>query len=86
MFGAVAAGAAAGGHDSIVDASRRMARLSGVVYRPAPAAAAVYEELYREYVRLHDLFGRGGEDVMKNLRSIRASVEARERQTESEER
>ena len=39
MFGAVAAGAAAGGHDSIVDASRAMARLSGEVYRPDPAAA-----------------------------------------------
>ena len=43
MFGAVAAGAAAGGYDSIVEASRRMARLSGEVYRPDPAAAAVYD-------------------------------------------
>ena len=33
MFGAVAAGAAAGGYDSIVDASRRMARLSGTSVR-----------------------------------------------------
>ena len=56
-----------------------MAQLSGEVYRPAPAASAVYERLYREYVGLHDLFGRGGNDVMKNLRSIRASVEARRR-------
>jgi len=77
MFGAVAAGAAAGGYDSIVEASRRMAHLSGESYRPAPAAAAAYDRLYPEYVALHDLFGRGGNDVMKNLRSIRASVEAR---------
>jgi L-ribulokinase len=79
MFGAVAAGVAAGGYDSIFEASRRMAQLSGEVFRPAPAASAVYERLYPEYVRLHDLFGRGGNDVMKNLRSIRASVEARRR-------
>jgi L-ribulokinase len=56
-----------------------MAHLSGEVFRPAPAASAVYERLYLEYVRLHDLFGRGGNDVMKDLRSIRASVEAQRR-------
>jgi L-ribulokinase len=82
MFGAVAAGAAGGGYDSIVDASRSMAPPSGEVFRPAPAASAVYEQLYPEYVRLHDLFGRGGDDVMKNLRNIRASVEARRRNRE----
>jgi L-ribulokinase len=31
----------------------------------------VYSELYREYVRLHDLFGRDEQSVMKNLRRIR---------------
>jgi L-ribulokinase len=82
MFGAVAAGAAAGGYDSIVDASRSMAPQSREQFRPDPAASAVYEELYREYVRLHDLFGRGGDGVMKNLRSIRASVEGRRRHRE----
>ncbi len=70
MFGAVAAGAAAGGYDSIVDASRRMAHLGEETYRPTAEHHAVYEELYREYVRLHDLFGRGGDDAMRNLKSI----------------
>jgi L-ribulokinase len=82
MFGAVAAGAARGGYDSIVDASRSMAQLSSEVFRPEAAAAEVYEQLYPEYVRLHDVFGRGGDDVMKNLRGIRASVEARRRTRE----
>jgi L-ribulokinase len=82
MFGAVAAGAARGGYDSIVEASRSMAQLSGEVFRPEPAASAVYEQLYPEYVRLHDVFGRGGNDVMKSLRSIRASAEARRRTRE----
>jgi L-ribulokinase len=82
MLGAVAAGAAAGGYDSIVDASRSMAPRSREQFRPEPASSAVYEELYREYVRLHDLFGRGGDGVMKNLRGIRASVEGRRRHRE----
>jgi L-ribulokinase len=80
MFGAVAAGAALGGYDSIVDASQRMAHLERERYRPVGAHHAVYEELYREYVRLHDLFGRRGDDVMRNLKSIqRRAVDQIER-------
>ncbi|HJX46705.1 MAG TPA: FGGY-family carbohydrate kinase [Gaiellaceae bacterium] len=70
MFGAVAAGAAAGGYDTIVDASRKMAHLSGTTYKPNAAHRETYEALYREYVRLHDLFGRGGDDVMRRLKRI----------------
>jgi L-ribulokinase len=67
MFAAVAAG----GHDSIVDASRAMARLAPETYRPVDAHRAVYSDLYREYLRLHDAFGRDGQSVMKSLRRIR---------------
>ena len=70
MFGAVAAGAAGGGYDSIVDASRHMTRPSTEAYAPDPLRHAAYEPLYREYVRLHDLFGRGGDDVMRRLGEI----------------
>lgn len=72
MFGAVAAGAAAGGYDDIVDAATRMARLRDERYRPDPATREVYDELYREYVALHDHFGRGASNVMKALKAIRA--------------
>jgi L-ribulokinase len=77
MFGAVAAGAELGGFDSIAEASRQMARLGDERYVPTPANSAVYDELYAEYVRLHDLFGRGGNDLMKRLRDIqRAMIES----------
>jgi L-ribulokinase len=72
MFGAVAAGAAAGGYDSITDAAARMARLRETTYRPDPASQKVYDELFAEYRTLHDYFGRGGNDVMKRLKHIRA--------------
>jgi L-ribulokinase len=71
MFGALAAGSAAGGYDSILDASNRMARLRDDVYRPNPAHRAVYDELYAEYRRLHDYFGRGSDTPMKKLKAIR---------------
>ena len=74
MFGAVAAGPAAGGHHSIADAAGAMARLKDEVYEPNPAHRATYDQLYREYLRLHDYFGRGGNDVMKTLRRLRGSA------------
>ncbi|UQZ82123.1 Ribulokinase [Paenibacillus konkukensis] len=71
MFGAVAAGSAQGGYDTIVEAASRMARVREETYKPIPANVAVYEKLYEEYNRLHDYFGRGGNDVMKRLKAIK---------------
>lgn len=74
MFGAVAAGRAAGGYDSIFEASQNMARLRQESYTPIPANRAVYDQLYGEYLRLHDYFGRGENDVMKALKRIKAEA------------
>lgn len=71
MFAAVAAGEEAGGYRSISEAVERMARVYEETYRPTPEHAAVYDRLYREYVKLHDVFGRGGNDVMKRLKAIK---------------
>jgi L-ribulokinase len=71
MFGAVAAGAANGGYDNIVDAAHKMARVRKETFKPIAENVAVYEQLYQEYSKLHDYFGRGENDVMKRLRSIR---------------
>jgi L-ribulokinase len=75
MFGAVAAGAALGGYDSIYEAAQHMAQLKDEVFMPIPEHQQVYEQLFAEYVRLHDYFGRGGNNVMKTLKAIK--VEAR---------
>ena len=74
MFGAVAAGKAAGGYDSIYDAAGHMARLRDEVYHPDPAAHAIYDRLFAEYLQLHDYFGRGANDVMKRLKSLKTEV------------
>ena len=74
MFGAVAAGKAAGGYDSIVDAAKAMAAIKDIVYKPIPENQKIYEKLYQEYVLLHDYFGRGANDVMKRLKAIRKEV------------
>ncbi|MBE7554497.1 MAG: ribulokinase [Anaerolineales bacterium] len=74
MHGAVAAGKAAGGFDSIVEATRQMASLRAESYQPNPANKAVYDQLYAEYVTLHDYFGRGTNDVMKRLKALKARI------------
>jgi L-ribulokinase len=74
MFGAVAAGAAAGGYDTIVDAAQKMAHLKRETYKPLKANQRVYDALYKEYVRLYDYFGRGENNVMKTLKHIRAEA------------
>ena len=74
MFGAVAAGKAAGGYDSILEASQKMAHLRDEVYRPIPENQLIYARLFQEYVQLHDTFGRGVNDVMKRLKALKAEV------------
>ena len=72
MYGAVVAGASAGGFDSIEAAAAAIVKPHARTFRPDPAAGAIYDELYAEYVALHDHFGRGGNDVMRRLRAISA--------------
>ncbi|MCX6032819.1 MAG: ribulokinase [Chloroflexi bacterium] len=74
MHGAVAAGKAAGGYDTIVKATKQMASLRDESYTPNPAATAIYDRLFAEYVTLHDYFGRGANDVMKRLKGLKAEV------------
>ncbi len=76
IFAAVAAGKDAGGYDDIFSAADRMGKLNDRVYDPVPANQAVYEMLYAEYNKLHDFFGRGGNDVMKRLKQIRKDAKA----------
>ena len=71
MFGAVAAGKSNGGYDSIFDASKKMARLKDVVYKPIPENQKIYSILFNEYEKLYNYFGRGENNVMKTLKKLR---------------
>ncbi len=74
MFGAVAAGKAAGGYDTIYEAARSMAHLKTESFMPVPENQQVYDKLFAEYLRLHDYFGRGENPVMKTLKRIKAET------------
>lgn len=75
MYGAVAAGTAKGGYRNIVEAAQKMARVQEKTYRPIPENVKIYDQLFAEYTKLHDYFGRGGNDVMKRLKEIREETQ-----------
>lgn len=71
MFGAVAAGSAAGGYDNLVDAAKQAAKVKQEKVQPNAENHAVYNTLFDEYKRLHDYFGRGENNVMKLLKRLK---------------
>lgn len=71
MFGAVAAGMAAGGFDTIQEAAAVMAKVKDYTYRPVAENARTYNRLFAEYRTVHDYFGRGTNEVMKRLKQIK---------------
>lgn len=67
---AIYASVAGGGHKGLSTAIAAMADPCDTVYVPDPEAKKIYDRLYEEYIKLHDYFGRGENDVMKHLKEI----------------
>ncbi len=71
IFGAVAAGSAKGGYDNVFDAEKVMGKVLDIEYNPIEENSKIYDKLFAEYRILHDYFGKGENDVMKRLKSIK---------------
>ncbi len=67
---AMHAAVAAGAYPDIHAAAAAMGKVRRDVYQPDARRAEAYDALYEHYRRLHDHFGRGGDDVMHALRRI----------------
>ncbi len=74
MHGAVAAGKVAGGYPTLQDAARHMAHVRMDYYRPHKASHEIYNQLYAEYEKLHDYFGRGANPVLKTLKRLKTGA------------
>ncbi len=70
IFGAVAAGKDKGGYDAIQDAAKNMGKPCVKLFLPEADNARKYDMLYKEYVTLHDYFGRGENDVLRRLKKL----------------
>ena len=75
---AIHAAVAAGAYPDVPAAAAVMGGKRDAVYAPDPASADVYDDLYAEYARLHDYFGRGANEIMHRLRDIRDRSLARQ--------
>lgn len=71
MFGAVVAGKENGGFESIHEAAKVIPKLLDEVITPIPENVEIYSKIYAHYDRLHDYFGRGENNVMKDLKKMR---------------
>ena len=68
---AIHAAVAAGAYPGVPAAAAVMGGMRSAVYTPDPASAGAYDQLYAEYVTLHDYFGRGANEVLHRLRALR---------------
>ena len=67
---AIHAAVATNAYPDVQTAGSAMGRRGVRTYVPGQAAADVYDQLYAEYSKLHDCFGRQS-DVMHRLRALR---------------
>jgi L-ribulokinase len=74
---AMHAAVAAGLYPDIRAAAETMGKVVRDAYLPDERNADAYDQLYAHYERLHDHFGRGGDDVMHALRDLRPREVAR---------
>lgn len=70
-LGASIYAAAAAGEGTVFETARRMGAGEFLLYAPNQARRARYDALYREYMTLHDYFGRGENSVMERLHALR---------------
>lgn len=71
---AIFAAVAAGVYPDAPTAAEAMSARDTRTYKPIAGNAEIYEELYQEYKKLHDYFGRGENPVMHNLKDLRRRV------------
>ncbi|BFH12416.1 ribulokinase [Paenibacillus melissococcoides] len=74
MLGAVAAGSQHGGYDSIQQAGQAMGGGIKKTYEPNGEHRDIYDQLYAQYVQLHDYFGRNEDSPIKRLKAIKLEV------------
>ncbi len=83
---AIHAAVAAGAYPDVPAAAAAMGARIPAAHLPRPEEAARYDVLFAEYTRLHDHFGRGGDDVMRRLKAIRREASARRSERETDEK
>jgi L-ribulokinase len=80
LFGAVAAGAEAGGFDDIATAVAATRPATARTYEPDPEAGPTYDRVYAVYRSLYETLGRAQADLLRGLKRIRVDRAAQNAQ------
>ena len=70
ILGAIAAGPKRGGYDSYGEAIEKMTLPTIKVYKSNSEDFQIYSKIFKNYIQLHDYFGRDHSALMKNLKSF----------------
>ena len=74
IYAAVAAGAEAGGYDSLGEAALHMTPLKAHSYQPDMTNHFVYSRLYGEYKKLSDFYGRDHIETLQCLKALKENA------------
>lgn len=79
IFGAIAAGKEKSGFENVQEAQKKICRFKIIRYKPNHKNYSVYNQIYQQYRRLHDIFGTSTHtenlySVMKDLLRIQSDA------------
>ncbi|MDD3212580.1 MAG: ribulokinase [Eubacteriales bacterium] len=84
IYASVAAGAEAGGYNTLDDAAAHMTSLKNVVYRPVPEHHEAYRKLFGEYLELSNYFGQKNIVLQQHLFQLKEEAGRTERREGTE--
>lgn len=70
ILGAIAAGSKREGYDSYEEAISKMTKPTQKLYKPNRKNQRTYNEMFKNYVLLHNFFGRENPSIMKSVKSF----------------
>ena len=71
VLGIAAASGEVTGYKDAGEIAAKLGKVQDKTYIPSAEQAALYDELYADYLTLHEYFGKGGNDVMRRLNRLR---------------
>ncbi|WP_407647710.1 FGGY-family carbohydrate kinase [Clostridium brassicae] len=61
------------GYKNANDIARHLGKVKKKTFKPIKENVIIYNSLYKEYLNLHDYFGKGENNIMKRLKQIKAT-------------
>ncbi|WP_125152641.1 FGGY-family carbohydrate kinase [Clostridium rectalis] len=60
------------GYENANEVARNLGKIKNETFKPIKENVIIYNNLYKEYLNLHNYFGKGTNNIMKRLKQIKA--------------